>query len=147
MAGVAEVDMTLDAFREIDHSGDVGIEATGGSFPELATNATRGLFGLMYRGEVARSVERPIRADGATLEDVLVEWLGEVISISAVHGELYGEVEILRHGPDHLEGVLRGEPLDAERHDLRFDVKAATYHDLKVEEDGGVFHARVIFDL
>ena len=139
--------MTLSGFSEVDHSGDVGIEATGRSFGELVENATRGLFGLMYRGAVAPVIERAVRIEGATADDILVDWLGEVITLAGVNGELYGEVAVTSVGPNRIEGVLRGEATDADRHDLRFDVKAATYHGLKVEEAEDGFRARVIFDL
>ena len=139
--------MTLCGFSEVDHSGDVGIEATGRSFGELVENATRGLFGLMYRGTVTPAIERAVRGEGATADDILVDWLGEVITLAGVNGELYGEVAVTSVGPNRIEGVLRGEATDADRHDLRFDVKAATYHGLKVEEAEDGFRARVIFDL
>jgi SHS2 domain-containing protein len=46
-----------------------------------------------------------------------------------------------------VEATLSGEGIDPERHGLRFDVKAATYHALLVEAGAKGFHARVIFDL
>ena len=134
-------------FAEIDHSGDIGIEAWGKDFAEMMENATRGLFGLLCRGDVRPMITREVRMESASAEDLLVDWLGEVISLSGVHGELYGEVTIRKTGEWYAEGAIAGERTDATKHDLRFDVKAATYHGLKVEALPGGFHGRVIFDL
>ena len=113
-------------FIEIDHSGDVGIEARGNDVAELLTHATQGLFSLLYRGNVKTVTERVIRVESNSLEDLLVDWLGEVITMGGVHGELYGAVTV-RHASERVaHGVLRGEPIDRKRHDPRFDVKAAT---------------------
>jgi SHS2 domain-containing protein len=134
-------------FAEIDHSGDVGIEARGRNVSELLTNATLGLFSLLYRGEVRPVVERVVRVESNSLEDLIVDWLGEVIAIGNAHGEMYQSVIV--HDVDQLsaEGVLAGEPVDRDKHDLRFDVKAATYHALSVTKDDQGLRARVILDL
>jgi SHS2 domain-containing protein len=134
-------------FAEIDHSGDIGIEAWGRDFAEMIENATRGLFGLLCRSEVQPVITREVRIESASAEDLLVDWLGEVISLSGAHGELYGGVTIRKTGEWYAEGALAGETFDATRHDLRFDVKAATYHGLTVEALESGFHGRVIFDL
>jgi SHS2 domain-containing protein len=69
-------------FREFDHGGDIGIEAWGSDLAEMLENATAGLFGLAVRGRVGRTVERAIRVSSSSVEDLLVDWLGEVISLS-----------------------------------------------------------------
>lgn len=134
-------------FEEIEHSGDIGIEARGDDFAAMLSNATLGLFSLIRRTAPAPAIERVIRVESSSSEDLLVDWLSEVISLGGAHGEVYRSVEIARVGEWFAEGVLRGEKTDPRRHDLRFDVKAATYHGLAVEESGGRVVGRVIFDL
>lgn len=135
------------AFQEIDHSGDIGIEAWGRNMAEVLENSTLGLFSLLCRNEVRGMVERRIRVSSFSAEDLLVDWLGEVISTAGTHGEVYGTVKIDRVGEWHAEGILLGEKVDAARHDLRFEVKGATYHALAVEKRGDLYYGRVIFDL
>ena len=134
------------SFAEIDHSGDVGIEAWGTDIHELFANATRGLFALRHRGPVRAVMERKIRVEANTLEDLLVDWLNEVIAVGGANGEFYADV-VVHVGEGWAEGTLRGEGAEPERHAPRFDVKAATYHDLSVDRTDGEFRARVIFDL
>lgn len=139
-------------FVEFEHSGDIGIEAWGSGMAELIENATLGLLGLFCRDGVEPVTKRELTVESTSREDLLVDWLAEVIAAIGTHDELYGAVEISsvntsRVGEFTAIGVLRGEKVDAARHDLRFDVKAVTYHGLLVEEDAGGFHGRVIFDL
>jgi len=135
------------AYREFEHSGDIGIEAWGQDNARVLENATRGLLSLMVRGEVEGKVERKLEVSSASPEDLLVDWLSEVIASASMHGEVYGDVEVERATAHAASGLLRGEPVAPERHELRFEVKAATYHGLLLEESGSGFHARVIFDL
>ena len=46
-----------------------------------------------------------------------------------------------------MKATARGEPIDPERHELDMEVKAITYHGLKVERDGDGWLAEVIVDL
>jgi SHS2 domain-containing protein len=149
-------------FTEIDHSGDVGIEARGGDVREMLENATLGLFSLLCwnnappgpfqdpsrtGGQVEAVVERPIRVEAESIEDLVVDWLNEVIAMTSAHGELYTSVTVRNATERSAEGLVRGESVDRDRHDLRFEVKAATYHALSVTRDENGARARVIFDL
>jgi len=134
-------------FSEFDHSGDIGIEARGDSPGQLLVNLSRGLLSLMCRSRVEASIERRIVVVSDSLEGMVVDWLSEIISAADVHGEVYGMVRVDKIEPGRVEGVIRGERYDGARHELRFEVKAATYHGLAVEQAGGRYRARVIFDL
>jgi SHS2 domain-containing protein len=136
-----------ETFKEFDHCGDVGIEAWGKTVERVIENATVGLFSLMTTRAVTPLVEREIYVDAASGEDALVDWLSEVITTASTFGELYADVSIERLAAFSLRGWIRGEPIDEHRHELRFDVKAATYHQLVFERIDEGFHARVIFDL
>lgn len=134
-------------FKEIEHSGDVGIEAWGGDEVEALVNATLGLFSLMvYQGVTAR-VERKLEVRADNDEDMVVDWLSEVITTASTKGEVYGEVWIERTGPHAVRGVIRGEPIESGRHELRLEVKAATYHGLELKRTGDGCRVRIIFDL
>ena len=137
----------MEAFREIDHSGDVGIEASGSDIADLLANVTRGLFALQYHGRVERNVERKIHVESESTEDLVVDWLSEVIAVGGARGELYSEVSLLEASERRARGVLRGERFSEAAHEPRFDVKAVTYHGLEVRRRGGVWRVRVIFDL
>jgi SHS2 domain-containing protein len=46
-----------------------------------------------------------------------------------------------------LRGVIVGETLDPDRHELDHEVKAATHHGLTLDRDGNEWVAEVILDI
>jgi SHS2 domain-containing protein len=142
-----DADIPPGGVREIDHSGDVGLEVWGATRAELLENAARGLCGLMTWSRVERASSRPIEVRAESFSDLVVDWLSAVILASATHAELYAGATVETAGDGVAKGMLHGEVLEPSRHQLRFDVKAATYHDLRVEPTSAGYYARVIFDL
>jgi SHS2 domain-containing protein len=51
-----------------------------------------------------------------------------------------------KEGAYYLKATTAGEPLDAERHQQRADVKAVTLHNFSVEMDNG-WKAKVLLDI
>jgi SHS2 domain-containing protein len=54
------------------------------------------------------------------------------------------KVEVSETG---LRGEAVGEPWDPSKHRLEHEVKAVTYHGLRVEHDGGEWLAEIILDI
>jgi SHS2 domain-containing protein len=134
-------------FRELDHSGDIGLELWGTSLAELLASATRGLCALMTWSAVEPDSSRQIEIEATDPEDLLVDWLSALILCSATHAELYARADVTVSVDGVVNGVLHAQPLDPARHALRFDVKAATYHSILLEQTASGYHARVVFDL
>ena len=134
-------------FQEIDYSGDIGIEAWGATRAQLLENATRGLFSLMTYSDVAATSRRAIHVVTDGSESLVADWLSEVITTAATLGEVYGEVHVRSCDEREASGEVIGEKVNPEKHAMRFDVKAATYHDMLLEESEGMWHSRVILDL
>jgi SHS2 domain-containing protein len=134
-------------FQEFDFSGDVGIEAWGSSLTGVLENASLGLFSLIATGGVAPRTERKFTVESNDEVNLLVDWLSEIITLVATCGEVYVSVDVKELGSGRVEGILHGEPIDEGKHGLRFDVKAATYHNLVLRKTADGYYVRVIFDL
>jgi SHS2 domain-containing protein len=46
-----------------------------------------------------------------------------------------------------MKAVAHGESFDPSRHKYNLEIKAITYHQVSVKEEGGKWEARVIFDI
>ncbi len=146
------------AVREIDHSGDVGLEAEAPTFAQLLEALASGFFGLRVT-RAARPMERvELRVVARGVEAAVVDWLNELVAEVDARSWAPASARVAVHPaePDpadanadvEIRAVLEGEPLDAARHEVRFDVKAATWHGLSVTRgDDGRWRARVVFDL
>ncbi len=101
----------------------------------------------MVTGQVGVSVRRDLIVNADRPSDLLVDWLSEIISTGAAHGEIYSGVRVEAVGESSVHGTIVGAAIDPAVHNLRFDVKAATYHRLMYEQTRTGYHARVVFDL
>ncbi len=135
-------------YRLIDHTADFGLEVWGDTLPDLYIHAAEGMCTLLFNlAAVQPQGERTVRAQGHDREEVLVDWLRELLYLAEVEEFLPCRFEIVRLSETDLEARVRGEGFDPERHYWGVGIKAATYHDLKIEQDGqGRWHVQVVFD-
>jgi SHS2 domain-containing protein len=135
-------------FRFLDHTADLGILVFGGDLEELFTNAGEAFFTIITDlRRVRESTERIIRVESTNLEDLMVNWLGELLYLHDVDGLLFKSFSIdeLRDGT--MKARARGEAFHEGRHVIKTEIKAVTYHQIEVKEEKGRWRARIIFDL
>jgi len=136
------------AFEIIDHTADVGIVAYGADVKELFSNAALGLFSLITEPE---SVEEKLHLDlelsSEGRDSLLVEWLNELIYLFDVKHILFNRFDIESLTRNQLKATCYGEDFDLMKHKIKVGVKAATYHMLKLDKNGGEYKAQVIFDI
>jgi len=125
----------------------VGIVAHGRDLPSLFANAALGMFALMVDLEgVQERQERRIEVAARDLEGLMVRWLTELLYHLDAHEMLFSRFEVLTIDDTHLEARAFGEPIDRERHNLHFGVKAVTRHMLEVAREDG-YRATILFDI
>jgi protein archease len=136
------------SFREIEHTADLGIEAEGENPAELFTAAAEGLYALIADPsgiEARRAIS--VSATGGDWEELLQAWLSELLAEFNVKGFIGKNCTIINIGATRLNATVEGEPLDLKRHRFQTEIKAVTYHELRVWQDSGMWRARVIFDV
>src|SRR5437879_9150820 len=83
-----------------------------------------------------------------SLEDLLHDWLAELLFEVEAHHVLYDEIIITGLVPGKLTALLRGGPIDFARSQTNEEIKAVTYHQLRIEQlPEGAWRATVIFDV
>ena len=138
----------MPPFRLFEHTADIGIDADGSSLAELFHAAADGLLHLLGGEPAATLAERRTLTIAASDgEELLVNWLNEILFQLETRRFYPGAVRILEAAPTHLVAELRGEPLDPERHTFARMAKAATYHNLQLLESDGHWRARICIDL
>ncbi len=138
----------MKTYRLFDHTADLGMEFFGGSREELFVSAGAGIFDVITDiNRIKTEKTFQINVEGLDLEDLLVNWLRELLYLHQGKRMLLSEFHISEMDAVHLKGTVMGEPFDAKKHEIKKEVKAATYHDIKVTECEGRWMARVIFDV
>lgn len=134
-------------FEILDHTADVGIIAYGADLKQAFANAARGLFSLIAElDDVEEVTYRDMELTASDEESLLVAWLNELVYRFGTEGIIFKRFDIIQLDNTHLKARAYGEKVDSSRHELKTEVKAATYHMLKVEKNDG-FRVQVLFDI
>lgn len=144
-----QVGAILTAMYEIfEHTADLGLRVRAGDLPTLFVDAARGLTSMIATNldgiQPVRVV--PLRVESDSLDLLLFDWLTEILYLFESEHLLLCQFDVRLAG-NVLEAVARGEPLDESRHQLEHEVKAITYHRLKVEQTPDGWLAEVIVDI
>jgi SHS2 domain-containing protein len=135
-------------YETFEHTADVGLRVRAADLDGLFAEAGRALFSLIVANleSVGAVEEVTFQIVGDRRDDLLFDWLGELLYTFEARRVVLGEfrVNVGEHG---LDASAWGEALDTRRHEIDVEVKAITYHGLKVERDGDEWLAEVIVDL
>jgi len=88
-----------------------------------------------------------VRLSAETIEDLLVQWLNELIYLIDVHTIFFSSFSICEANAEKIVAKVGGETINPRKHLLLAEVKAATYHNLVVTREANSFQATVILDL
>ncbi len=137
--------MTYETF---DHTADVGLRIHAASLNELFAEAGRGLFSLIVSDLATVEPRETIHLEvaGEPTELLLFDWLSELLYIHETRHLLLTHFDVTVNEAG-LVATARGEPIDDHRHQLDHEVKAITYHGLKLERAGEGWLAEVIVDI
>ena len=139
----------MKPFEIVEHTAEIGIRAYGRTLEELFANMAAGMFSLIVPPDSVRPTQRvELRASAQDRERLLLSLLRELIVLFDTRGFLANRFSVSFPEPGVVAAVVEGEPLDRQRHPVEKEVKAATYCDLRVEQDPqGIWTAQVIFDI
>jgi SHS2 domain-containing protein len=140
----------MGKFEVFEHTADVGLRVEATGLEELFIEAARGAFALVVENPEAIEARQSvtIELDSEDLEGLFVDWLRELIYRFETEHLLLSDFKVqLTDGNRRLRAECRGEPADWSRHLPDNELKAVTYHGLRVEQMAGGWVAEVIFDI
>ena len=142
------LDQTPDWLREIDHTGDIGIEVTGRTLSELFERAAWGTFAVLTDPETVRPRQaHAVTVEASDREELLVKWLSELNFLHVTQHDLYSRFTINELADDRLAATAWGEAIDPERHTVHTEIKAITYHQLEIQATEDGWQVQIIFDM
>jgi SHS2 domain-containing protein len=135
-------------YETFEHTADLGLRACAPDLDTLFAEAGCALFTTVVESlDVVEPRKRfDFQIEGDELALLLFDWLKELLYRFDGEHMLFGRFET------HVEGLKLtasawGEPLDPARHPLLHEVKAITYHGLRVEKVENGWLAEVIVDI
>ncbi len=141
-----------DWLREIDHTGDIGLQVTAATLPQLFERAALAMFRVLTDLETVQTTDTTtIRVDGRDRVALMVRWLSELNYRHTVDDVLYRafDVRSINEADDSftLTATVHGEAIDPARHTVYTEIKAITFHGLDIQETDDGWGVQVIFDM
>lgn len=135
-------------YEHFEHTADLGLRIRAASLEELFAEAGRALTGALvgHPDSVRPAQPRSIQLEAAEPPDLLHDWLAELLYLFETERLLFGRFEVALPSGG-LTATAWGEPADPARHEIELEIKAVTYHGLKIEPGPGGWLAEVIVDL
>jgi SHS2 domain-containing protein len=135
-------------YELLDHTADLGIRVTGDTLENLFETAGRAMFAQIADTEgLAGASAREIQVGGMDREDLLINWLRELLCFWTIDGLLVKDVRIHEISDFRLRADVFYDDYDSKRHEILKDIKAVTYHNISVVRTDAGWTADIIFDV
>lgn len=146
----------MEIFIQLPHTADIKIRVFGQTKAALFEHAVVGMFQVIGPHAHGCSIKNnmlvcpalpnihEIELEASDIESLLVDFLSQAWWLSDVYNEAYLDADVQLISDTHLKATLRGLKITG------FDVveiKAVTYHDLRIEQINGQWQADIVFDI
>ncbi|PNX45295.1 MAG: archease [Thermoplasmata archaeon M11B2D] len=133
-------------YELIEHTADVGVKAYGTTLAEAFEHAAEGMFDIITdESSIKPTGEYQILLEAADLEQLLVDWLSQLLFLNGAYDLVFGTFQVTLKGTC-LSARVFGEKYDTKQHRMGVEIKAVTYHMLQVHEGAPIF-VQVLFDI
>lgn len=140
------------SIRFIEHTADIAVEITEDSIEKLfVTSANAWLSSAVEILNRQLESSKKFIFTANTLEELLIEFLSEL------NFQLYTrkwvfisvkEIKLQQIGAGYqLEVEVFGQTFNEDNHKLKVEIKAVTYHQMKIEKIDNNFYTRIVFDI
>lgn len=137
-------------FRLLDMAtADMAFEAFGSSLNELFENCALAVQDIMTDTKKIKSKEKitfEIRSED--LQSLLFDFLSEILFYKDTRGLVFSQFAVRVKKNEHykLNCDMMGEKWDREKHEVRTEVKAVTYHLMEIKKNKE-WRAQVVLDV
>lgn len=130
---------------------DLGLDILGDSLEELYICAAEGMFDIILGGgQVSPKEEIELKIRSGSREQLMVDWLSELLYLfdarRLVPGRYVLTIEKL-NGDYLLQCRIGMGYFDPEKDQSDYDIKAVTYHRLRIEKRDELYQCHLVFDL
>ena len=135
-------------YELIEHTADIGIRVKGKTLAELFKNAGLAVFEIIAekkQSAAGKPETIKIEQSADNLEELFVNWLNELLSLSAAKELIFSDFQIYKLDKTALKAAAIGSNTNGYK--VNVEIKAATYCELKMEKNSSGWMAEVIFDV
>ena len=130
-------------YEILEHPADLKIRAYGNSLEELFNNILLAMTKASQPEVLDETITTKIEVRSENLENLLIDFLSEVIYQTDLNDAVYSKVEFKKLTETELEGKIFGQKIK----NFQTEIKAATWHDLEIKKINSLWQATVVFDI
>lgn len=135
----------MNKYKILKHPSDLKLKVFGKTKEELLINALEGMF-LSMKPKIKKSqrtIKREFQIKSLDFPSLLIDFLSEALYLSDLYNEVYLEAEIKHLGDKRIEGKFLGKKIES----IDLEIKAVTYHNLKIRKTNQHWEAVILFDI
>ncbi len=138
----------MKRYEIVEHTADVGIRAFGKDLRELFKNAAFGMFNIIADLDGLKpSTTVNISSSAANHEELLVTWLDDLLYNFYTKDIIFTDFDIKELDDKHIKSEIKGRPIGDRKSRLKSEIKAATFHKLRIEKSKDGYEVQIIFDV
>ncbi len=135
-------------YELIEHTADICFRVKAQTLPELFQNAASAVFDLLAEEKPSGKAHQllfTVIESGGDREELMVNWLNELLSRSAAENVIFTAFKVKEFKDTSLKAEVMGKSAEGFRR--KTEIKAATYHQLKIDESQHGFSVQVVLDV
>jgi SHS2 domain-containing protein len=128
---------------------DTAFVAYGKNLDEGFSNAALAMFEVMVNtNQIKQKVKKSVKVNAEDLKGLLFAWLNELLIFYCSDNLAFSKFEVyLNEKKMELKATCYGEQIDIKKHEVKTEVKAATYHKMEIKKVNNIWQAKVILDI
>jgi SHS2 domain-containing protein len=135
-------------YRLTTRQSELAVRVVGNSQADLFANAAFALFDVLTDVDKIQIQDRlPLEVEGADRDDLLVNWLRELLYLYQGSGYVLKEFTIREVKDTAIKAEVCGEKIDPDRHEIKQEIAAVAYHQSRMAQTGNQWNAQFIFEV
>lgn len=138
----------MKRYEQFPHTADIGVRVYGKTLKELFENAAFAMFDIIADLEGLKStITENFELSAPNHEELLVAWLDELLYSFYTKSFIFFKFEVGELTENTIKARAFGRAVGENRNRLKTEIKAATYHDLKIKKTNEGYEVEIIFDI
>lgn len=138
----------MKRYEQFPHTADIGIRVYGATMKALFKNAAFAMFDIIADLEGLKpSVTESVALQAQDYEELLIAWLDELLYRFYTKQLIFSDFEIEELDESKIKARAFGRPIAANRNRLKTEIKAATYHNLKIDKASDGYTVEIVLDV
>ncbi len=136
----------MERYEQVPHTADIAAKIYGKTLEDLFSNAAFAMFDMMGCGAGSgEKVEEKVEVGAPDTESLLISFLNEILYISYIKKEFFIGFKFSEISGKKASAVALGQMKGTDR--PKHEIKAATYHDVRIAKTAEGYETTVVFDV